>query len=273
LIAIGALGGSGTRAVAQILIQSGIFMGNNLNKPLDNLLFTGLFKNPTWYKKASQKNKLKRFKLFAKYMSGDSIFLHEKIFISLALISNKQHRSGLKTYSNLFFSNPIQRNLNWGWKEPNTLIYIPEIAEFYKGIKYIHVIRHGLDMAFSRNTQQLQNWGFKFGVEFKANDNQNDVARKQLDYWIKANDYAINTGHKLLGNSFYLLNHQALCERPEEEIKKLLTFLKIYTTKELLQQLKQIPVIQNSYCRYRNHDISIFTNEQLMEVKKMGFTI
>lgn len=44
VIAIGALGGSGTRICAQILIELGVFMGHDLNNANDNLLFTRLFK-------------------------------------------------------------------------------------------------------------------------------------------------------------------------------------------------------------------------------------
>ena len=50
MIAIGALGGSGTRAVAQVFLEAGIYMGDDLNRANDNLIFTRLFKDPNWYK-------------------------------------------------------------------------------------------------------------------------------------------------------------------------------------------------------------------------------
>ena len=68
MIAIGALGGSGTRAIAEVLIQSGIYMGDDLNGPNDNLIFTRLFKNPDWYRNSSDSQKQKRMILFEKYM-------------------------------------------------------------------------------------------------------------------------------------------------------------------------------------------------------------
>lgn len=40
IIAIGGLGGSGTRAVAEVFIQAGLFMGDELNKSNDTLVFT-----------------------------------------------------------------------------------------------------------------------------------------------------------------------------------------------------------------------------------------
>lgn len=43
-IAVGGVGGSGTRVVAQILSTAGIYMGDDLNIAHDNLWFTLLFK-------------------------------------------------------------------------------------------------------------------------------------------------------------------------------------------------------------------------------------
>jgi hypothetical protein len=45
-IAIGGVGGSGTRAVAAILRDVGIDIGSDLNNTLDSPWFTSLFKQP-----------------------------------------------------------------------------------------------------------------------------------------------------------------------------------------------------------------------------------
>jgi len=43
-VAIGGVGGSGTRLIAQCLKELGYFIGSDLNESNDNLLFTALFK-------------------------------------------------------------------------------------------------------------------------------------------------------------------------------------------------------------------------------------
>src|SRR5690348_1070657 len=43
-VAVGGLGGSGTRLIASLLAEFGVFIGHDLNKELDNLAFTLLFK-------------------------------------------------------------------------------------------------------------------------------------------------------------------------------------------------------------------------------------
>src|SRR3990167_6840991 len=45
-LAIGGVGGSGTRVVAAAAIALGFDLGSDLNPPLDNLAFTLLFKDP-----------------------------------------------------------------------------------------------------------------------------------------------------------------------------------------------------------------------------------
>ena len=48
-IAVGGVGGSGTRVIAEILIQLGFYLGKDLNASRDNLWFTLLFKRPHWF--------------------------------------------------------------------------------------------------------------------------------------------------------------------------------------------------------------------------------
>src|SRR5690625_2359751 len=43
-VAIGALGGSGTRMIAQFLCDAGYYLGDDLNRANDNLWFTLLFR-------------------------------------------------------------------------------------------------------------------------------------------------------------------------------------------------------------------------------------
>lgn len=276
VIAIGALGGSGTRAVADILIKSGIYMGNNLNSPNDNLLFTSLFKNPGWYEKATEEEKTKRIALFQKYMTNAYLTLQDKADILRASYTNPCYSSRLKFNLKLLFSinrSKKQQNMLWGWKEPNTYMYLPELANFFPDLKYIHVIRNGLDMAFSKNRQQLINWGPHFNIEVTKHDNQSELAIKQLDFWIQANQYAIETGKNLLANNFYLLNHEQLCSQPVEEVDKLLQYLNLEIIKKDKEKLYEIPIVPSSNERYLNYDLSIFSKKKLEEVTKLGFII
>ena len=50
-VAIGGVGGSGTRLIAQLLREAGFYLGGDLNPALDNRWFTLLFKRPDWYER------------------------------------------------------------------------------------------------------------------------------------------------------------------------------------------------------------------------------
>ena len=49
-VAVGGVGGSGTRVVAEVMRAFGFYLGSELNAASDNLWFTLLFRRPGWYK-------------------------------------------------------------------------------------------------------------------------------------------------------------------------------------------------------------------------------
>ena len=46
---ISGVGGSGTRVIAQILVELGFFIGHDLDRAMDNLSFSLLFMRPFWF--------------------------------------------------------------------------------------------------------------------------------------------------------------------------------------------------------------------------------
>jgi hypothetical protein len=62
----------------------------------------------------------------------------------------------------LLTNDTIKKLDGWGWKEPNTYIILEKLNEYYPNMKYIHLIRNGLDMAFSENQNQVKLWDLYF---------------------------------------------------------------------------------------------------------------
>lgn len=275
-IAVGALGGSGTRVLAQILQDSNVFIGKTLNNSLDNILFTTLFKNPKWFKKSTSNQRQKRLLIFQKSMSGISLNFGEKIELGKAIASHpfvwRRHPIGL-LLRELHNQGSKTTTIRWGWKEPNTHIFLQDISDHFPDIKYIHLIRHGLDMAFSDNIQQLEYWGYKFDLIIKNPENKVERAQKQLKYWILANQEAVAEGKKLFGNNFKLVNYTKLCEETGSELESLFEFLEISMNKEQIQKLSNIPKLPTTHNRYKEQDLSIFSEEDLRTVQEMGFKI
>ena len=272
VIAIGALGGSGTRAVAKILIDAGVYMGDDLNEPFDNLVFTRLFKNPEWYRTMSHLELSKRLDVFKEDMEHNKMTLRS--LLNVVNASNKSSTFNFDLYIRAvskIFGKKKNRAI-WGWKEPNTQIYFEEIAEYFPNLKYIHVLRNGLDMAFSSNLQQLNNWGFKYGIVNNGIETQEELAVKQLDYWIASTKDVIKKS-KYLGNNFLLVNHTEFWQNPKTQINKILSFASLNISNKKLSDLYKIPEMPDSHDRYKKFDLSIFNNDQLSFVREMGFIV
>lgn len=274
VVAIGALGGSGTRAIAQILIEAGIYMGDDLNVAYDNLIFTRLFKNPYWYTHSRQEEMVERLDTFNQYMELDRLSLHGAFVLIKASLTNPTFRENKTLIKNTIrkITNTPKKRIMWGWKEPNTQLYIDEISSYFPRLKYIHVVRHGLDMAFSKNKQQLLNWGSKYDLHLDGSETDDEVTYKQMEYWVKSTQDSICKGEKL-GDRFLLINHSTFCQRPKEQIDRLIQFLGIKVTDDRLSKLYQIPKEPSTLGRYRVQDLTMFSRQQIDFVKALGFNL
>lgn len=273
IIAIGALGGSGTRAVGQIFIKMGVFMGNDLDIPKDNLLFTRLFKNPGWYAQSSLQDKNVRLRIFQKCMEGNKLSFNELKELNKAAYTNPTFESDWTFYINTIrYLFQRERKITWGWKEPNTQIYLSEVFNFFPQLKYIHVLRHGLDMAFSKNIQQLGNWGWKYNIKIKGNENKSELAVKQLNYWIGSTKDVMEKSNNFR-DRFLLLNYTDFCQKPKLEIDKILKFCNFEVSRSMKEKLYKIPKNKGSNNRYKKKDLSIFSEEQFKAVRELGFKV
>ncbi|MFT6286568.1 MAG: hypothetical protein ACJA09_001318 [Alcanivorax sp.] len=274
VIAIGALGGSGTRAIAQVLIEAGIYMGDDLNQPNDNLIFTRLFKDPIFYKSASKADINERLDVFKAYMERNHLTAHGADILNRAAKENPTFKSNedlnvniLQKLSNL----PTQREF-WGWKEPNTQIYIEEASNFFESFKYIHVVRHGLDMAFSKNKQQLVNWGFKYDIHLDGNEKEDEIAYKQLEYWIKSTEDSMKKGARL-GSNFLLISHSRFCNDPHAQVDRIIDFAGLEIKQEKRSELYQIPKQTSTVGRHKKYSVDIFDKRQIDFVRQLDFEV
>ena len=285
-VVVGGVGGSGTRLIAEILREAGFYLGKDLNTALDNLWFTVLLKRPDIFQKPSTAKTeiFSRLSVFTKLMRGDSsLTWHERAYIIHAITGMMIHGHdyrhagrGLWTLQRGFSmihreNNPRSVSIGWGWKEPNTHIFIEYLDEFFSTLKYIHVIRHGLDMAFSSNQAQLFNWGSVFGIERPRT--MEAIPRASLEYWIRANQRICRLA-ATMEDRFLVINFDNLCVSPESGIRRILEFLGLRTMDdEKIHRLCLIPRKPESMGRYREHDLSCFPEHLLDEVREFGFPI
>ncbi len=285
-IIIGGLGGSGTRIVAEILKKFGYYMGNDLNIANDNLLYTLLLKRPRWfYKNFENKTRIKTgIKLFHKLMVGGKTTIPENYFLLNAVITTAVFGRNL-TGGGQGLSWPIERihrlfqknnqmntqHVGWGWKEPNSYMLIDEFAEYFPNYRYIHTIRHGLDMAFSANQQQLYNWGPFFDVDIP--ESRLDEARSSYKFWINVNQKILNFSERVGDDRVLFVIFDDLCLSPQDTIQKIMAFLDVEVDKEIFQEALEVPKPPGSMGRYKKEDFGLFDQADLEYLKHFGFKI
>ena len=108
---IGATGGSGTRVLAAIAQRGGMFVGSDLNRSLDALDFAAFFDR--W--------------------AGRE--LAPEAAAELRALVARQHAEA--------------EGRPWGWKEPRSVYLLPFLAAELPGLRFLHVVRDGRDMALS----------------------------------------------------------------------------------------------------------------------------
>jgi len=284
-VIIGGVGGSGTRVVAEIINLLGFYIGDDLNPAKDNLWFLLLFKRPRWFRRARHD----KHEIFTGLRLLSKAMLHKirpgwpevkfliRAVLEISIFGHNYKGDGRGLWPfvrawNMVAGHPkmILNPNRWGWKEPNSHIYLDYLADFFSNMKYIHTIRHGLDMAFSDNQQQLYNWGPIFGLELPQT--KSDEPAASLKFWIKSNQRVIESGQKLGDQNFLVVNFDRLCLSPESEIQKIVSFLNIEPNPEKLEALIRIPQKPKSLGRYRAHNISQFDPADLNELERLGFS-
>lgn len=284
---IGGIGGSGTRLIARVLKEFNTHMGFDLNSELDNLTFTLLFKHKNWLSKnLNQRNKIfKGLTILEKTMTSRSpkfsfselLFIYYSTFLMFKNGHNhKRDGKGdwaIKRLKNIRNRYSIDLNSieKWGWKEPNAHLILPFIDEYFPDLRYIHVIRNGLDIAYSSNQQQLFNWAHLFSI--KTPSKIEEIPVSSLQYWISANKSAINYGIKMGSNRFHLLNFDKFASYDKLEIEKFLNFIGIENNEKNISLVNGLIKTPVTIGRYKNKRIDWLTQNDVLELKNMGFKI
>jgi len=251
-VVIGGVGGSGTRLIAEMLRRIGIHLGRDLNSSADNLWFTMLFRRPRWFERSvdsgGSSEILQALEWFEDAMLGrlrlgleldrfldDAV--DELVAQGLDLPFMEERRRRFVQWGSVVPDEVDQ----WGWKEPNSHIYLEFLAQhFGRRMRYVHVIRDGIEIVRRGNHLQLVNWGPLFGMSFAAEQLPSDPAALRtaaLDYWIAANLRALRVGPTLFGDRFLVLNLNHLRRDPVPSVTRLLDHVDADTSRERVSSL------------------------------------
>ncbi len=229
-IVVGGLGGSGTRVVVRVLEHLGVDMGHDRNREEDLLSFSLLFKRPGWalrQLRGEGEELPLACRVLERGLVGEPPRPGEERRLVLRAAAeafrhghdHEGHGRGawslLRAY-HLLRPRAPRTGRPLGFKEPNTHLFLEPLAAHFPGLRFVLVVRAGLDMARSRNRVQLHLWGEHLGVR-PSGDEETD----QLRYWLAANRRAVELGTERLGPRFHLLDYEALCEQPRATVLRL----------------------------------------------------
>lgn len=280
-IIIGGIGGSGTRLVAELCSLFGIYLGNDLNNASDNLFYTLLFRRRIWFYKTNQDQKeinvglslLEKLLLKRYLLTPRELWFLLYATADMALHYRDERTWAFKRIFSILryprFVNP--RFQGWGWKEPNSYLLIQQFSEIFENLKFIHTIRHGVDMAFSNNQRQMKAWGNLFDIQIPTKEA--DFPQSSLNYWVKANNMTTEYG-KTLGNDQYLqISFDSLCQKPQDTIDEIISFLNITIDQDTYQKALKLPQTPASIGRYKKNDLTQFDPDDLSAVRRFGFLL
>lgn len=277
-VAIGGQGGSGTRVFAAMLQALGYDIGADLNRALDNLWYTILLKRRSLDDAAARV----ALDVFVRAMRRELPLADAEVAVvthaaaEVAVHGHSTTGSGrggwaLKRAASLLDAQSDPPPERWGWKEPNTHLRLPLLAEAIPDLRYIHVVRHGLDMAFSRNQAQLRWWGPQLGIE--APSDPAALPPASLRYWAQTTQRAVAIGEELLGERFLLLRFEDACDHPETTARRLLAFLGHPADEATVARLAALPDAPGSVGRSAGVDLAAFDPADVEVVRRFGYAV
>ena len=194
--AIGATGGSGTRVIARMVREGGMFTGTDLNAYEDALPF-GAYSD-RWINDFVRAGGQPAPPDLLARMRGDLD----------ALV--RSHLDDLPPSARV-----------WGWKEPRSIYLVPFYDAAMPSLRFLHFLRDGRDMAFSENQQQLVKHGDALlGDELR----KEKTPVRSIAVWSRVNSAAADYGESRLGERYLRVRFEDLCAQPAVTVRRIYDF-------------------------------------------------
>lgn len=192
---VGATGGSGTRVLARIVREGGMFIGTNLN-PYEDALEFGEFSD-RWIDRA---------------VGGDG---------SLDAREAPAMLSELEGIVERHCADAPEDMARWGWKEPRSIYLLPFYDAALPGVRFVHFVRDGRDMAFSDNQTQLVKHGAAVLDPAVA---KRKKPEQSIALWNLVNLRAADYGEQVLRERYLRIRFEDLCSDPAGTARAVFAF-------------------------------------------------
>jgi Sulfotransferase family len=215
---------SGSRVLARLLLQSGVFMGHDRNESED----------------AADILRLVRPLVEDYYPHYSEILRSDNTHIEALIDSVLEYH--LKEY---------RLGDRWGWKLCETVYILPILKRIFPDACFVHLIRDGRDVAFSDHVAPVEPFWRKIYFDTDKIDVWNHIQLKYRTYeryshifnarhWVNSVTLARHYG-SMIGETYFKLRYEDLVQAPEATAARLLSDIGITPNSEIIQAFaKQI---------------------------------
>ena len=269
-IFIGAIGGSRTRAVAELLHNAGFFMGKKLNHAFDNRLFH-LFSQPALSDVLQNKNMInERIDLLRQLSTQTSPDLTQYTHLLGYLPIDGPSPEGVDALKRCIVCEycPDEEPRQWGFKNPRSHFFCEHILDRLCESHFIYVIRHGLDMVYSQNVRQVQKYGEIFGIKTHFSSRPEDI----FSFWMATLNCILEVKNRY-PDRVYILRFEDFVGSPLEQSQRLLEFAGCDVPRHTIQQLCRHVFAPDTINRYRHKDLSWVNQAMANFLEKTGYKI
>lgn len=260
-ISVGGIGGSGTRVIASILMKLGYFIGSDL-PPTQDTVWYALFFGRRDVLLDDGETFTTLMDLFFRQMAAPQPLNGSETELVLSLANQIRHQHNpqvLDAWAESFIkhSNSGKAQDLWGWKVPYTHVLIDRLLAYNPDLKYVHISRNGLDMAYSRNQNQLGKWG-----PIYLNRNVEMTPSDSLSFWCSVHRRMAKITDRFPDRIFHL-NYDDLIVDPASCLRSLMQFLDADISPANLEELCSMIVAPSTVGRHLQHDDTNFRPEDL----------
>lgn len=283
-VIIGGSGGSGTRVVARVIKKLGISMSFDTNNSEDDLTFTLLLKRPYWLSENIENGEkiCKYVRILKKIHQRKRLDTKSLLNIIDAAVDVAVRGRNRRSKGDPFWAakrllkilvhvtNNCETHQSLGLKEPHTMLLYKQISKVLKNPIFIHVVRNGLDMAYSGNQQMMNNFGSMFGLDV---DPYSSSPENALKFWILSNKYAIRQLQEEKDEKYLIVKFEEVCKRPYALVNEIANFLPIDCPIQKRTAAKEIPQVPETIGRYKQRNYHKLLNKYENYLNSFGYFV
>jgi hypothetical protein len=209
-VVIGAVGGSGTRVFTKILRHAGLFMGKHVDDQGDSQPVSAFYSE-----------------FASEYLARNGELEEERSDRLSGRLEAclQEHLDGIP-----------EPDHPWGVKNSRSILMLPFWHDCFPGMRFLHVLRDGRDMAYSAQQNQVR----RHGKALLGPDMSRPAPERAMLWWAQVNGAAADYGEATLGERYLRIRLEDLCGRPKRTVKALFAFVgSTGQTKEAVAEVRR----------------------------------